>query len=75
MVARQQSGRRCRVKCGQAIAAARHLLRPGCGPTGPPRLTPVAAVVEAAASPTIPVPVSARVLVRLQARQLDLSRL
>jgi len=35
--------------------------------------TPVAAVVGAAASPTIPVPVSAWVLARLQAWQLDLS--
>jgi len=36
-------------------------LRPGCCPTTMPG-TPVAAVVGAAASPTIPVPVSAGVL-------------
>ena len=49
-----------------------YILRPGCCPTTTPG-TPVTAVVGAAASPTIPVPVSARVLARLQARQLDLS--
>ena len=50
----------------------RHLLRPGCCPTTIPS-TPVVAVVGACASPTIPVPASARVLARLQSRQLDLS--
>jgi len=55
-----------------AIAWPHFTAGPGCCPTTTPG-TPVAAVVGAAASPTVPVPVSVRVLAHLQAWQLDLS--